>query len=281
MRPSRRQTLRALGLSIAATEGCLDADESGPGGGGSSPLADAPTLSPGDSYETDDGRTIKLSAPSVRPSVVTVEYVSSTHYYERVTDAGSDQYVSFEVAVTGFDLPTERSELYANPIDIPLAVDVDGERYTDTIPVGRDDDAYRDHVAIKVPVVDADRAALVWAREDGPQPRWQLGTDVRETLRAAPDFAARGWTVPDRVESGDALEVSVTVENTGDRDGRFLTTLGVKLGSVGLPETSIDVPAGETRTLTRTLQPEYYESELRVVLDWGAGRRTASVEVVD
>lgn len=286
--PSRRQTLQALGLAVASTAGCLGAPQPGDDSDGNTtdtspratPTSTTPRLAPGETYETDDARTIRVSEPAVHPSVVSVEYVSSTHYYERVADAGSGQYLAFVVEVEGFDLPTEDRELYGEPIDLPLAVEVGGERYADPIPVGRDGDPYRDHVAIRVPVVDATDAAVVWAREDGPQPRWELGSDVVEKLAAAPEFEVRDWSVPDRVESGEAFEASVTVANVGGRDGRFLTTLGVKQGSLGLPETSVEVPAGETVTHTVILDPEYVEGgEFRVVLEWGIGRRDAVVEV--
>jgi len=60
-----------------------------------------PHVRPGERYETDDGRTIAVGEPAVNPTVVTVEFVSSTHYYERIAVAESGQYVSFTVTVEG------------------------------------------------------------------------------------------------------------------------------------------------------------------------------------
>lgn len=121
---------------------------------------------------------------------------------------------------------------------------------------------------------------MVWIREDGPQPRWELGSDVVEKLATAPEFEVESWSVPEQVDYGEQFEVSVTVANVGDRDGRFLTTLGIKQGSVGVPETSVKVPPGESVTHTITLGPEYVEGgEFRVVLEWGTGRRDTIVEV--
>lgn len=142
--PSRRKTLHALGLAVASTAGCLGAPQPGDVDGNTTnstpatPPADGPTLTPGETHETDDGRTVRVDDPEVHPSVVSVEHVSSTHYYERVADAGSGQYIAFVVEIEGFDLEIEDRELYDEPIGVPLAVEVDGERHGDPIPVGRD-----------------------------------------------------------------------------------------------------------------------------------------------
>jgi len=271
MPPSRRQTLQTLGVAVAGIAGCLSA-----------PADTADTaLSPGETHEADDGRTISVNDPAVHQSVVTVEHVSGTHYYERVADAGTGQYVAFVATTTGFDLGEDGREQYGEPIDVPLAIELDGTRHADPIPVGRDGRAARDHVAVRVPVEDITDAAVVWAREDDPQPRWELGSALTDRLAATPEFEVKSWSVPDSVPYGQRFEASITVGNAGDRDGRFLATLGVKQGSLGVPETSVEVPAGETRTHTVSVEPHYSESieSLRVVVDWGVGRETKSVAV--
>lgn len=144
----RRDALRILGVAALPLAGCLG-----------NPAVQ--TLAPGETYETDDGREISIDKLAVHRSVVTVTQVSSTHYYKRVTNAGNGQYLTFQVEVDGFDLETEESELYDEPIDVPLVVDIDGERYGDPIPVGRDGDPYRDRVAIKIPIVNGDEAGVV------------------------------------------------------------------------------------------------------------------------
>lgn len=240
-----------------------------------------PTLAPGETYETDDGRAISIDDLAVHPSVVTVVYVSSTHYYERVTNARNGQYLTFQVEVDGFDLETEESELYDKPIDVPMVVDIDGERYSDPIPVGRDDYPYRDRVAIEVPVVNADEAGVVWSRKDGPAARWSLGRGTVEKLAAAPAFEVRSWSVPDRVQYGDPFETTVTVANVGDRDGRFLAEFGANQGSSDVPEVSWRVPAGAERSVTEFINPHYYEGveSIPVVLDWGTESKRRTVQV--
>jgi len=289
--PSRRRTLHAVGLAVAATAGCVDAvdrsrdagsDPSADDGDATdSPTAATPARSMGESYEAEDGRTVTVSDPGVHPSVVGVEFVSSTHYYERVADAGDGQYVAFTVTVDGFDLGESGREQYGAPIDVPLAVSVDGDRYADPIPVRKDGAPDADRVAVPVPVTDVDDVAVVWAREDGPQPRWRLGSTARAAIAAAPAFELRSWSVPDRVERGTSFEASFRVANVGDPDGRFLTTLGVRQGSLPVPERSLRVPAGDTRRDSVTIDPEYHGADtLQVVLDWARDRRTATVEVV-
>ena len=140
--PSRRQTLQALGLAVASTAGCLGASvpPTDQTTSATDDPATGPTLAPGETYETDAGRTVTVSDLAVHQSVVSVESVSGAHWYERVADAGDGQYLSFVVAVDGFDLETEDTDLYAAPIALPLAVELDGDRYADPIPVGRDAD---------------------------------------------------------------------------------------------------------------------------------------------
>lgn len=273
--PSRRESLRALATGLVGVTASCVFDLGGPNA--------SPTLDVGEKFEADDGRTVRVFNPAVQPSVVSVEFVSGTHYYECVADAGGAQWVTFKVRVDGFDLGPDGQEQYAEPIDIPLAVAVDDERYDEVIPVGRDEEAERDHVAIRVPVVDATAAAVVWTREDGSNPRWRLPTAVVDRLAAAPEFEVRSWSVPDRVQHGETFEGSVTVANVGDRDGRFLATFGVKQGSLGVPEVSTTVPSGETRTLETTIDPYYSEGieSRRVILDWDRDRRTTTVEVTE
>lgn len=283
--PSRRTVLRTLGLGVVSTAGCIGGPRVPDGGdqptSPGSTATDAPVLQPGETYTTGDGRSVSIGDPAVRPSVITVESVSSTHQYERIARAGSGQYLSFVVTVSGFGFPEPSHENLDEPIPLPLAVAAGGEQYRDPIPVGRDRQASRDHVAIAVPILETGDAAVVWAREDGPAPRWRLGEAATGRLAAAPAFEVRSWTVPEKVVSGESFEGSVTVANVGDRDGRFLATFGVRQGSLPVQETSVEVPAGETRTHTVTMEALSGEGidTLDVVFSRGGTRRHRSVEV--
>lgn len=295
---SRRATLCSIG--IAAVAGCVETSETTPADDTDSTATtraesptvpntttqptptDRPRLGIGEQFETNDGRAVRISQPAVHPSVVTVEYVAGTHYYERVAAAPNGQYLVFSVSTEGFDLPTDNQKTLAEPIDVPLAVRVGGDRYREPIPVERDRRADRDRIAIPVPVVETTDAAIVWEREDGPSPEWKLEPPVTGALGAAPQFRVESISVPEEVPYGESFPVEITVANRGDRDGRFLTTLGAKQGSLGVPETSWTVAAGERRTVTGVVSPEYFDGtdSVRVVFDWGTGRETRTVSVV-
>jgi hypothetical protein len=273
--PSRRALLRTLALGTAAAAGCTGL--TGPLDGSS----EEPTRSVGEQYETDDGRAVRVSHPVVHPSVTTVEAVSH-HRYERVTDAGDAQFLSFLVTATGFEPgPGGRTNSH-EPIDLPLAVETDDTRYSRVVPVGFDKRADRDRVAIRVPVADVSAAHVVWARDDGPQPRWRLPDPVLGDLDARPRFEVEQFTVPERVAAGETFAATVDVRNVGGRAGRFLATLGAKRGSLDVPESSVSVDVGATGTLRASITASGDgDWPIRVVLDWGAGRRERTVTVGD
>jgi len=267
--PSRRALLRTIPLCVAAA-GCA-----GPSGGS----GERPELPVGDRFETDDGRALRVADPVVHPSVVTVEAVSH-HRYERVTDAGDDQYLSVLVSTAGFEPGPGGWERSDEPIDLPLAVEADGTRHDRVIPVGFDERPDRDRVAVRVPVADVPDARVVWERDGGPRPGWRLSDDDVDDLAASPRFEVERFDVPDRVEAGETFEVTAEVRNVGDRAGRFLATLGAKRGSLGVPESSVSVDVGATGTLRESITAsDDGDRPIRVVLDWGAGRRERTVTV--
>ena len=255
-----------------AAAGCA-----GPSGGS----GERPELPVGDRFETDDSRAVRIADAAVHPSVVTVEAVSH-HRYERVTDAGDDQYLSVLVSTTGFKPGPGGWERSDEPIDLPLAVEADDTRHDRMIPVGFDERPDRDRVAIGVPVADVPDARIVWERDDGPRPRWQLSDDVVNDLAASPRFEVERFDVPDRVEAGETFEATAEVRNVGDRAGRFLATLGAKRGSLGVPESGVTVDVGATGTLRKSITASGDgDRPIRVVLDCGADRRERTVTVED
>ena len=269
--PSRRALLRTIPLCVAAA-GCA-----GPSGGS----GERPELPVGDRFETDDGRALRVADPVVHPSVVTVEAVSH-HRYERVTDAGDDQYLSVLVSTAGFEPGPGGWERSDEPIDLPLTVEADGTRHDRVIPVGFDERPDRDRVAVRVPVADVPDARVVWERDGGPRPGWQLPDDLVDHLAASPRLEVGRFDVPDRVEAGETFEVTVEVRNPGDRAGRFLATLGAKRGSLDVPESSVPVDFDATATLQAPITASGDgDWPIRVVLDWGAGRREHTVAVED
>ena len=271
--PSRRALLRTLSIGPVATAGCAGLTDRLDGSDG------APTRSVGEQYETDDGRTVRVSHPVVHPSVTTVEAVSY-HRYERVSDAGDDQFLSVLVTTTGFEPGPGGRTNSDEPIDLPLAVEADGSRHCQIVPVRADVNPDLDRVAIRVPLVDVPAAHVVWERNDGPQPRWRLPDDTVELLASRPQFEIERFDVPERVEAEETFAAAVDVKNGGDRPGRFLATLGAKRGSLGVPESSVSVDVGATGTLRESVTAsDDGDRPIRVILDWGAGRRERTVTV--
>jgi hypothetical protein len=150
------------------------------------------------------------------------------------------------------------------------------------VPVGFDEKPDRDRVGIRVPVADVSAAHVVWERAEGPQPRWRFPDAVVDDLAARPRFEVEQFDVPERVAAGETFEATVEVSNFGDRAGRFLATLGPKRGSVGVPESSVSVDVGATGTLQESITASRDgDWPIRVVLEWGAGRRERTVSVAD
>jgi hypothetical protein len=222
----------------------------------------------GEAYETEDGRSIRIGQPAVYRSVTTVVEVSGTHHYEVVSTANNGQFLTVRISVTGFD---------AEPVELPLTVTANGENGIErkVIQAGKNEVGGRQDVAFLVPIIDAEDVAIVWTRDGRESPAWGLPPEQTANLGAAPSFEVRSWSVPDRVQLGQDFEVSVTVANVGERDGRFLASYGVIQGSIPIDEVSFQVPAGGTVTYTTTLRPYWTEDgpdSLTVILDWGNNR---------
>lgn len=260
---SRRDYLVAAGTTVSSV------------GGGCSGLGqvqdEPPTLQSGDRYPPDDQPALRVSNPAVHRSVVTTEQVSH-HTYKVVDTPSTGQYLVVRVGTIGID---------SRPADLPLHVFADGASNVETkkLHVGGEDSR---RIGFHMPQIDAEEVVVVWER-DGATAHWKLDVAVVEKLSAVPEFTVRSWNVPTSVERGSTFEASVTVENTGDRDGRFLAEFDADMGSLPLGEVSTTVQAGKTKTATFLLRPRTYGDidEFPVVLDWGAGRRTQSVSVTE
>jgi hypothetical protein len=243
-------------------------------------------LAMGETFETSDGRELTVSDPAVYRLVLAPERVSH-HLYHRVTAAPANrQYLTVTVWQRGFEVVSDEPGIESDgwPVSLPLAATVAGERFASgrTV-VGTENRERTGTVGIPVSLVDAQSGAVVWERSDGPSPDWELPERVVADLASAPRFEVQSFDVPDEVTRGDLLEMTATVANTGEREGRFLAEFDVDRPLYDPRETTVSVPAGETVTHTVTRLPEYVEGTdpLPVVLDWGSDRREATVEVRD
>ncbi|MFB6221285.1 MAG: hypothetical protein ABEH90_07580, partial [Halolamina sp.] len=108
-----------------------------------------------------------------------------------------------------------------------------------------------------------------------PDVRWELSADVRSAISNPPRFEVRDFAAKD--VPGDEIEISVTVSNNGERDGRFLAEAGDTEMS-DQPEIEVAVPAGETVSATRRVLASFRDrEEVTVVLRWGGEERTRTV----
>jgi len=272
--PSRRALLRTLSIGPVATAGCAGLTDRLDGSDG------APTRSVGEQYETDDGRTVRVSHPVVHPSVTTVEAVSY-HRYERVSDAGDDQFLSVLVTTTGFEPGPGGRTNSDEPIDLPLAVEADGSRHRQIVPVRADVNPDLDRVAIRVPVADVPAATssgnVTTARSQGGDCRTPCsGTSTRgpgSRWNSSPSRSA--WRPARRSRPRSTSRTSATGRGvswprSARNAGRSASRSPVSLSTLA----------------RRTLQESITASgdgdwPIRVVLVWGAGRHERTVTVAD
>lgn len=285
MSPSRRVLLAAFGAALAApVAGCSEsdstADEQSPtaepsptpeptrtgrttgtasvaGSPASTGTASGPvTLDPGEAYATDAGWSVAVENLAVRASVV--EH-GPTHWDPRWTEGG--QFVAADLVVRGDGGP--------DPADLPVACRTDTVDGAGRVFVAADSnrDDRRQRVAFPVPASpEPTDGAVVWTPEAGPEVRWRLPDAVLAAVARPPAFELREFAVEHA--PGDEVDVTLTVANAGEGDGTFLAEVGAAAMS-DQGEVTVDVSAGETRTVTRRVYVETDAAdETTVVLRW-------------
>lgn len=279
-RHSRRRVLGATGGALVGLAGCLDSSDPGAGGTGTTDDRASTTTEERTTDTTSrdgsgvdagvgtthdvDGRTVRLLSARTSRAIVTL--LSSAH--PSVSAERDRQYVVVALDVSG---------------DEPM----DATRFACELRVGNDAvDPVSDvvqpftestHLAFSLPLdVDAGTVALAWVGESSTA-TWSLPARVAASLEAPPAFEVESFDVPERAD-GDAVQVSFTVANVGAGDGEFLAELGTTaLSDQG--EVRVQVPAGETRTLTESVGLVPSVGDQTIVLDWGWNslERTVSV----
>lgn len=271
----RRPFLALLASTVGATAGCLGSNaDAGPGTGPATGTGTSPTGSPAGSPSPtaateatleSDRHTVRLSAPRVRASVVKVT-TSSTHF--GVVRNGAGQFV---LADASNDV---------DPEELPLALAVDRDRAASRIhEIGGGDGP----PTLAFPVSSYDspvsRVSVVLGDGDrGVADRWVLPDAVVTAVNNPPSFRIESFDVPETVDYRGRFEASFTVANEGERDARYVVEFGVAALS-DQSEVSVTVPAGESRTVTRTFE-HYEHSGTGVTVVLGEDLRRATVEVV-
>lgn len=250
----RRPLLSALGAGLVPLSGCV---------GGRA-------LEPGQTH-TAFGTSVTVSAPRVRKMVVEFTGVH--------TDVIAFEGLQFLVVDVSTNAPSAWS--------LDLDVAVDGQRApaadraarsyrVSTVASRRE----RQPLAFPVPAdPDPRSAAVVWTRT-GVAVRWDLGPDLVEDLGLEPRFTVESFEVPPEVREDIDFTATVTVSNTGERDGWFVAEVGDAALS-DQSEFSVRVPMGAT--VSHDVETQVYASagnEAAVVLRWPGRTMERPVSVV-
>ena len=274
----RREWLTICGTLSA---GCLSGPDPGRGMGGTpirtgtqTPIEDTPTVAMGETVTTDAGTEVTVADPAVSMFVISVHAGTSTVH----PDVGGDpdaQFLRISVQASGGGTATPPSRYES------IRSTVDGRVLGNVRPFQLENGA--DRYALSVPVDDYDSAGVVWHHEGDRKAMWRLGADTIELLASAPSFAVRRFEAPETVQRGESIEATLTVANTGARDGTFVAEFGdfTLISDVG--EETVDVIAGGETTRSLTYDPPYWRdvSEIQLTLDWGSDQASRTVTVED
>lgn len=122
-------------------------------------------------------------------------------------------------------------------------------------------------VGVPVAVGAAEEAAVAWIRGLPKSVVWPLPDEVAASLETAPSFDVETVDVSDETDP----KVSLTVHNTGDRDGTFYANVSGSQVQDGNVVFGFEVPVGERVThRERSGITAPAGEETRVVVDWGA-----------
>lgn len=123
-----------------------------------------------------------------------------------------------------------------------------------------------------VPTVETDSAALV---HEGA--RYPLPDGAVERLATAPSFRLASVSVPESVAPDETVELGLTVENVGDREGTYLA--GFRWS--GLPKpVEVTVPPGESGSASVWYRV-YGDGSMRFAFDYPGGDRVYEVEIAN
>jgi hypothetical protein len=275
---TRRRYLAAMGLGLAGLAGCLSEDEppgstgtddssttdggtddssATDGGTDDSPTTDGGTTErPGSTDDaTPEDTPVTVRDPVVRKRVTHYSWPGSTG----VLAPEDEQFVVASVTGPEDAVPPEFAFEVGSETFSP-GVDVAG-RHGATF-AGRTDGSVLEnehasgYLAFRVPTpLDGADARIV--RDDGADAT-PLPDDELTTLgRPAAEFELDALDLPDAVEHPERVDVSLSVTNVADVDGRFLA--GVHWPTEGIAdddETTVlerDVAAGETTSFSLSL----------------------------
>jgi len=246
----RRREVLGLVAAVAAA-GCGDQP------GGQVPT----TAGPG---RTGADASVDVGPVDVQPSILG----GDSAFDVRGSSGGA--FVRVPVRLTGPDgTPGERGAVDERLLS-GLSVDLDGRTVGDAT-IDRARGRWDLVLAVEVPTGEyGEGEVLLDAGGDGGFARVPIPRDALAALADPPAFDVRDFVVSDPIEL-QFLVVTMTVENAGGADGRFLAGLGPTSGPSPVVVT-FDVPDGERVTQTRNLTLYHPPGgPVTVRLQWGRG----------
>lgn len=221
-----------------------------------SPTDESISLAPGEYYETREGWSVSVKNVTVQNAFVKFGTAHHEPYYGDGT-----QFVIADVEVSGGNAPDPAT------LDISVTTDTHERSGLFYVAAETNEDDRRQREAFPVPASPPPtQGAIVWEPEEWESVKWLLPESILTTIANPPAFKLHGFEARDA--SGDEIEVTLTVENTGDGDGIFLAEAGDAEFS-DQDEIRLEVAAGEKVTETRRVSASFGDSDqMTVVLRW-------------
>lgn len=270
---SRRRALRAgAAFALVGVAGCNRSGRSTTGSTSESPTDSGKrTLSSGESRRFSDKYEVTVSEPAVR-KLVASSSPSSNHV--DVVGFPDKQFLTVEIAIEGED---EADVPQPDELDVSVILDGESVEATSYVVGAAWHQSQSKRLAIPVTVQSVDEVALEVSAAD-EECRWMLD-DVVADLAVQPVFDVIEVTVPESVESGAPIEVSLTVANRGDRSGRFLFEIQMLLSDGSEYEFEIDAEETVSRSFDVDPQISDDQDEVPVSVQWGLDNRLQYVVV--
>jgi hypothetical protein len=292
--PSRRRYLTGVATVLSGLAGCT----SGPGGTVTTtetePTDTDPKKSPSGT-PTEPHEDAKRTVGSDTVAVTDIVARKAVTYQSTMGSGGvvaieGEQFVvasvhsDAELSMDGFSLRTAGDEWVASTLEDTGATNyaVDGHEGGPLgRPIGGDGPNY---VVFQLPSPLEAADPVIQLEHGGERTEWPLPDDAVSALAAPdPSFDLDSLSAPDSVRQGDQMEVSLTVTNTSDTDGRFLaavywpTELIADDDESHIVETTVDAGASATQSLT--IDTEYTTNEDGPITLWVDGYVSAETEV--
>lgn len=238
------------GIGLAGLAGCLGSPEE-------------VTLSPGESHQAADGRSVTVESVGVRNALFhdagDARWVVGSEGTQFVVIAGSlgDGLFDLELDETRYDPADE-----VDGVDVER-IRIDGRR------VGGEGTDYR---IVPVPrSLGPRQGAVVLPQDDGPDLRWTLSDGLLERIDDPPTFDVGDFET-ERNRDAETIGVSFSVTRTGGRPEPFRVAVESVAESIAGRGVALETPAGETVSWEDTVGYDPDSDLVRVTVDWGTDR---------